>query len=167
MACTMAFMESCTGLNGCAHAPHICSENTHLACLCVCKQLLEMPTPWAPWHGKCHGAGRRGGSGGGNTSSTHCCTPAHLCCITYTHALVPLLGYTITPRPASNTFIMPVVIRNKAHYAQRQLFMNNICKGCGGSSCPPLIHWFRWRRGRKRWKWGVCMGGRLVDIFEL
>lgn len=136
----MAFMESCTRLNGCTHAPHICSENTHLACLCVCKQLLEMPwragLPWALWHGKCHGTGGRSRSGGGNTSSTHCRTPAHLCCTTYTHALAPLLGCTITPHRAANTFIMPVVIRNKAHYAQRRLFMNNICKGCGGSSAP-------------------------------
>lgn len=140
MACTMAFMESCTGLNGCTHAPHICPENTHLACLCVCKQLSEMPwragSPWALWHGKCHGTGGEGQEWG----RQYLVYPLPHTCPPYTHGLAPLLGYTITPHRAANTFIMPVVIRNKAHYAQRLLFMNSICKGCGGSSGPPLIH---------------------------
>lgn len=115
------------------------SENTHLVCVYVC-----VNSCW-----KCHGElACRGPSAiemscymGGkscDTSSTrnHTSTP------TFTYYMHTLLnGYMIMPRTATDTFITPVVIRNKPHYTQSLWFMINIRKGCGGSSSPsnPLI----------------------------
>lgn len=71
-------------------ALHICSENTHLACLC--KQLLEMPwragSPRALCHGKCHAVRGQGVVDGGG-AGTHLPILAVLHMHVYVHVHMP------------------------------------------------------------------------------
>lgn len=58
-----------------------------------------------------------------------------------THVRTLPTGDAVMQCRATDTFITPVVIRNKPHYTQSLWFMINICKGCGKLSSPsnPLI----------------------------
>lgn len=89
---------------------------------------------------------------------------------TCTHAHALLTGYIVMQRRATDTFITPVVIRNKPHYTQSLWFMINICKGCGRLSSPsnPLISLNKKNiDGGRRWRLlrgkCVCVGGWRVS----
>lgn len=109
--------------------------------------------PWALWHWNVMLRGKR--LGHLKPTLTY-----------YMHAsLSP--GYMIMSHRAADTFIRPVVIRNKPHYTQRLWFVINIHKGCGGSSSPsnPLISLNK-KNGAGREDGNMCVGGGAAGTFR-